>query len=90
VQENIAQFNVTLNEIRVQIGEQAFTGVLERRIEVSGVIRAEDRTYTIILKDRETGKEIGRAVDVQRIIGNARSFDLNDLLEAPSNTPLGD
>jgi hypothetical protein len=86
-QETMAQVNTVLHEIRVQAGENAFTGVIENRIEVSGVIRAEDRTYTIILTDRATGKELDRRIDVQRVTGSATPFDIHDAIEALQPTP---
>jgi hypothetical protein len=81
-QETMAQVNTIMHEIRAQIGENAFAGVMENRLNVSGVIEAEDRTYTIILTDRATGKEVGRAVDVQRVTGHMTPFNVQAAMEA--------
>jgi hypothetical protein len=63
-QTELAQYNTLLHEIRAQAGDSSFYGVLENKIEVSGTIRAENKTITVILTDKVTGKEIGRVVDV--------------------------
>jgi hypothetical protein len=63
-QTELAQYNTILHEIRSQLGDKDFYGVLENKIEVSGTIRAENKTITVVLTDKATGREIGRAVDV--------------------------
>jgi hypothetical protein len=81
-QTKLAQGHTVMHEIRAQVGENVFHGVLENKVEVSGLIKAENKTITVVLTDKATGKELGRAVDVP----NIPTADVNLNVEAYMNS----
>jgi hypothetical protein len=85
----IAQWQTELESIRAQLGRLMYHGILEGNITVQGTIKAEDRTYTIILQDAKTGKEVGRVQDIQNISGGFDMSILRDALEASRPTQQG-
>jgi hypothetical protein len=81
-EENLAQISKAIIEIRAQAGEGAFHGVIENNITVSGIIKAEDRTYTIELIDKATGRSLGTVRDVQNMSSNLDMTNIYESFEA--------
>jgi hypothetical protein len=87
-QTELAQYNTILHEIRSQFGDKNFYGVLENRVEVSGVIKAENKTVTVVLTDKATGKEVGRAVDIPNTSTTSVQLNIENFLNSLRSTPV--
>jgi hypothetical protein len=86
VTNDAAQWQTALLAIQAQVGQAVYHSVLNGTLIVRGIIDGEDRTYTVVVQDAKTGKEIGRAKDVQNLTGSLINYSLQAAYEDPSPT----
>jgi len=82
-QATSATMNNVLDAIRTQFGNVMYNNVLSGQIVISGTIKSQDRTTTILLKDKDTGKELGKVNDVQNsaaVDWNFQNLSVGDML----------
>jgi hypothetical protein len=83
-QEIVAQVAHTLDVIRAQVGEEMYQsiyrGIIENKIHVTGEITAHDRTITVELIDKATGRRI--TAPVQGIQNMSSRLNIDNISEA--------